>query len=110
MKKRTEELVARYQRGEDGTGEPRPMSEPLEFSGDILVGRSLRLPLAMFDELQALAAERGMPWSHIVREWIAEGLLAAREADGRLLDPVTELRRGLALVNHAAEQLAKRAA
>jgi hypothetical protein len=88
------------------TSAAQPMTEPITVEPDILLSRSLRLPEPMFDALTALAAQRGQPWSHIVRDWIAEGL--AREAAG--VDPVVELRQVVALVTDVARRLEQRAA
>src|SRR5438270_9201729 len=88
------------------TSNAQPMTEAITVDPDILLSRSLRLPEPMFDALTALAAERGQPWSHIVRDWIAEGL--AREAGG--VDPIVELRQAALLVTDVARRLEQHAA
>jgi hypothetical protein len=91
--KDAEDLLARRLAGEDvGRGTPRISYEPIEPvghpDGDVKIGKSLRVPMAMFTEISEVAERRRMSWSALVREWIAEGL--AGEAD-TAVDPVVRL-------------------
>lgn len=93
MNKDTEDLLARRLAGEDvARGKPRISYEPIQPAshpeGDVKIGKSLRVPLAMFGEISAVAARRRMSWSALVRQWIAEGLARDAAAD---TDPVVEL-------------------
>lgn len=91
--KDTEELLARRLAGEDvARGEPQISYEPIRPAGhpdgDMKIGKSLRVPMAMFAQISAVAERRRMSWSALVRDWIAEGLARDTEADA---DPVVEL-------------------
>jgi hypothetical protein len=66
------------------------------------IGKSLRVPLAMFEQINAVAERRRMSWSALVRKWIAEGL--AREDDGEV-DPVVELHHHLDAATQALRAL-----
>jgi hypothetical protein len=83
-------------RVEAGTFEPHP-------EGEVMVGRSLRLPAHTYERVMAVAAERRMSFSALLRVWVDEGL-AAEETDHG--DPVVALRRGLDLAQRAADELA----
>jgi hypothetical protein len=79
--KDTEDLLARRLAGEDVThGEPQISYEPIHPTGhpdgDVKVGKSLRVPLAMFAQISAIAEQRRMSWSD--RDW--------RRADHRAWD------------------------
>ncbi|GAA1764347.1 hypothetical protein [Luedemannella helvata] len=86
-------------RVEPGVFEPHP-------EGEVMVGRSLRLPAQTYERVMAVANERRMSFSALLRVWVEEGLAAADGADA---DPVTALRRNLNLAQQAADQLAHRA-
>jgi len=91
--KDTEDLLARRLAGEDvARGKPQVSFDPIQPvghpDGDMKIGKSLRVPMSMFAQINAIAEQRRMSWSALVREWIAEGL--ARDADGDV-DPVVEL-------------------
>jgi hypothetical protein len=66
------------------------------------IGKSLRVPLAMFEQISAVAERRRMSWSALVRKWIAERL--AREDDGEV-DPVDELHHHLDAATQALRAL-----
>ena len=107
MSKNTEDLLSRRLAGEDvAQGEPQISHEPItpvgHPDGDVKIGKSLRVPLAMFGEISAVADRRRMSWSALVREWIAEGL--AREAD-EATDPVVELHHHLDAATRALRVL-----
>ena len=69
-----------------GTVELPPQPE-----GEVMVVRSLRLPVDLEVRAKAVADTRGVPYSALIRDWIAEGLERAEAGEPR--DPVTELHR-----------------
>src|SRR5262245_39547998 len=83
----------------------RRTDEALDTYTDVMVSRSLRLPSYVFDELTAIAAEQGMAWSTLIRQWVIEGIAAARRGNGREVDPAVDLQRGVELINSAAARL-----
>jgi hypothetical protein len=103
-----EALLARRLAGEDGAaGKPSRVSyEPIEPAGhpdgEVKIGKSLRVPLGMYEQISAMATSRRMSWSALVREWIAEGLVRG-EADE--VDPVVELHRHLDAAGRALRAL-----
>jgi hypothetical protein len=82
-------------RVETGAWEPHP-------EGEVMVGRSLRLPAHTYERVMAVANDRRMSFSALLRIWVDDGLAAA---DGAADDPVVALRRGLDLAQRAAEEL-----
>lgn len=103
----TEDLFARRLAGEDvAKGEPRISYEPIQPAGhpdgEMKIGKSLRVPMAMFAEISAVAERRRMSWSALVRQWIAEGLTRETEAD---VDPVVELHHHLDAATRALRAL-----
>lgn len=107
MNKRTARLIAEYQSGAlEGTIVEDP--EPIEVPNEVMISRSLRLPMDAFEALQALAESLGTNWSTLVREWTLEALAKAQESTGEV-DPVIQLRRGLELATRAAEKLGRAA-
>lgn len=104
-----EDLLARRLAGEDvGRGQPRVSREPIQPAGhpdgEMKIGKSLRVPLAMFEQISAAAQRRRMSWSALVREWIADGL--AREADGDGEgDPVVQLHHHLHAATRALQAI-----
>jgi hypothetical protein len=103
----TEDLLARRLGGEDvARDEPRVSYDPIQPAGhpdgDMKIGKSLRVPLAMFGQISSVAARRRMSWSALVREWISEGL--ARDTDGTA-DPVVELHHHLNAATRALQAL-----
>lgn len=105
--KDTEDLLARRLAGEDvARGEPQISYEPIRPTGhpdgDMKIGKSLRVPLAMFAQISAVAKQRRMSWSALVRQWIAEGLARAAEAE---VDPVVELHHHLDAATRALRAL-----
>jgi hypothetical protein len=103
-----EELLARRMADEDvATGEPEVSHETIQPvghpDGEVKIGKSLRVPLAMFEQISTVAERRHMSWSALVREWIAEGL--ARDDTGDNIDPVVELHRHLDAATRALRAL-----
>jgi hypothetical protein len=102
-----EELLARRMAGEDvAAGEPQVTTEPMQSAGDVKIGKSLRVPFAVFERVAAAAERRGMSWSALVRQWILEGL--DRDEAGVKVDPVTEAQRHLEAANQALRTLRSR--
>jgi hypothetical protein len=105
--KETEDLLSRRLAGDDvARGEPQISYEPIQPSnhpdGEMKIGKSLRVPLAMFTQISAVAERRKMSWSALVREWITDGL--ARDADADA-DPVVELHHHLDAATRALRAL-----
>jgi hypothetical protein len=109
MRPEDRDKIARYRSGELDTT-ARANTEPIEVLPEVMVSRSLRLPTEVFDELTALAADQGIAWSTLVRQWVIDGIAAARERAGQPLDPAVELQRGVEMITHAATRLRQRAA
>jgi hypothetical protein len=102
------DLLARRMAGEDvTTGQPQVSHEPIAAAdhpdGDVKIGKSLRVPLALFDQINAVAQRRRLSWSALVREWIVDGL--ARDAGEAGVDPVVELHHHLDAATRALRVL-----
>jgi predicted DNA-binding protein len=69
-----------------GTVEMPPTPE-----GEVMVVRSIRLPVDLEVRAKGVAEARGVPYSALIRDWISEGLEQAEAGEQR--DPVTELHR-----------------
>ncbi len=105
--KDVDDLVARRLAGEDvAHGDPQVSNEPIRPGGhpdgDVKIGKSLRVPMAMFAQISSVAEQRRMSWSALVREWIAEGLARSAEAE---VDPVVELHHHLDAATRALRTL-----
>jgi hypothetical protein len=105
--KQNEDLLSRRLAGENvARGEPEISYEPIQPAGhpdgDMKIGKSLRVPLAMFTQISAVAERRKISWSALVREWIAEGLAREAESD---VDPVVELHHHLDAATRALRAL-----
>jgi hypothetical protein len=109
MRAEDRDKIDRYRRGDIQT-DARVNTEPIEVAPEVMVSRSLRLPTDVFEELVALASARGVAWSTLVRQWVVEGIVAAKQAAGAELDPAIELQHGVAMITHAANRLQQRAA
>ncbi|MBO0867046.1 MAG: hypothetical protein J2P15_00635 [Micromonosporaceae bacterium] len=104
---KAEKLLARRLAGEDvARGGARVSHEAIAPAGrpdgDMKIGKSLRVPLAMFAQIDEAAQRRRMSWSALVRLWIAEGL--ARDAE-TAADPVVELHHHLDAATRALREL-----
>jgi hypothetical protein len=82
-------------------GKPQLTDERFEVSDEVMVGKSVRVPMAMVERIEALAAKTGSDWSKTLRRWIEEGL--ARD-EGTEQDPATELASAVARLHTAAER------
>jgi predicted DNA-binding protein len=109
---RAEELLARAMADEDITDEPgvgqwQVTREPISASGhpegEVMVGRSVRMPLAVYERVRAVADARRTSVSRLVRQWVDEGLQAAE--DGAAADPVVELHRTIDAATRALQAL-----
>ncbi len=109
---KTEELLAKAMADQDideqaGVGEWQVSREPIVASdhpeGEVMVGRSVRMPLATYERIRAVAEVRRMSVSRLIREWVDDGLERA-EASGRN-DPVVELHRSLDAAQQALRAL-----
>jgi hypothetical protein len=109
MRAEDRDKIGRYRRGEIETN-ARVNTEPIEIAPEVMVSRSLRLPTDVFEELVALASAHGVAWSTLVRQWVVDGIVAAKQATGVEVDPAIELQRGVAMITHAASRLQQRAA
>jgi len=103
-KRSTEELITAFRAGELETS-GHVNTEPIEVAPEVMISRSLRLPIDVMEALQTLAASQGTKWSTLVREWVTEKVVEAQAASGQKVDPVIQLRRALAEANQAAKQL-----
>jgi hypothetical protein len=110
MKADDRDMIERYRRGEIGDTNARANTEPIEVVPEVMVSRSLRLPTDVFEELIAIASMQGVAWSTLVRQWVVDGIVAAKQATGAEIDPAIELQRGVAMITHAAGRLQQRAA
>lgn len=103
-KRSTEELVAAFRAGDLQTS-GQINTEPIDVAPEVMISRSLRLPIDVMEALQNLAASQGTKWSTLVREWVTEKVVEAQAASGQHVDPVIQLRKALAEASHAAKQL-----
>jgi hypothetical protein len=110
MKAEDRDQIDQYRRGETGDTNARVNTEPIEVVPEVMVSRSLRLPTDVFEELVTLASAQGVAWSTLVRQWVIDGIVAAKHAAGAEIDPAIELQRGVAMITHAADRLQQRAA
>ena len=84
-----------------------PAEAPPRLEAAPMVVRSLRLTADIEARARKVAADRGVPVTTVMREWIEEGLTAA-EGDAQEDDPVTELGRRLAEATHAYQVIVSR--
>jgi hypothetical protein len=64
---------------------------PATPEGEVMVVRSIRLPVDLEVRAKGMAEVRGVSYSALIRDWISEGLERAEAGEQR--DPVTELHR-----------------
>jgi predicted DNA-binding protein len=106
------DLAERARRGEQlpdsAFGPARLTDEPIDVSDEVMIGKSVRLPMAVLERILAVAQSQGTTFSRVVREWIDEGL--ERAENGASLDPAVELDRAAAAIEHARKALRGRAA
>jgi hypothetical protein len=108
----TSELLAAAMAGQDisdesGVGSWQVSHEPMQPSnhpdGEVMVGRSVRMPLATFERIRAMAEGRRVSVSRLIREWIDDGLDQAETGEQR--DPVVELQRTIDSATRALRAL-----
>lgn len=98
--------VAEWLKSTDFTGLPES-SEPVVLpppDAPVTVVRPVRLPFEIDAAVKALAAQRGVTMSSLIRDWVMTGLAQTGQAP----DPVTELRRGLDTARQALDSLTAR--
>jgi hypothetical protein len=109
---RADELLAKAMADEDITNEPgvgrwQVTTAPIAVSehpdGEVMVGRSVRMPLAVYERIRAVAESRRMSVSRLIRQWVDEGLQTAE--DGTQTDPVIELHRTIDAATRALRAL-----
>jgi hypothetical protein len=109
---RAEDLLARAMADQDiddqpGVGEWQVSREPIAASehpeGEVMVGRSVRMPLGTYERIRAVAEARRMSVSRLIREWVDDGLERAEASDQG--DPVVELHRSLDAAQRALQAL-----
>ena len=71
--------------------------------GEVMIGRSVRMPLETYERIRAVAQSGRTSVSRLIREWIDEGLAQAEA--GVRHDPVVELRRTIAAATRALRAL-----
>lgn len=109
---RTEELLAQARADKDISGEPgvggwqatdAPITPSGHPDGEVMVGRSVRMPLAVYEQIRTVAGTRGTTVSGLIRQWIDDGLeLAGAETPP---DPVAELHRTIDAATRALKAL-----
>ncbi|GII25937.1 hypothetical protein [Planosporangium mesophilum] len=82
-------------------GKARVTDERFEVSEEVMVGKSVRVPMSMVARIETVAEKMGSDWSKTVRRWIEEGL--ARD-EGTEQDPAAELASAVARLHTAAER------
>jgi predicted butyrate kinase (DUF1464 family) len=112
-----DELLSAARAGEDINDRPgvggwatsvQPMEPSAHPEGTVLVGRSLRMSMDVYERIKAAATERGVTWSVLVREWISQGLEAAES--GAEPDPIADLRRSIEAATSALRVLERHSA
>lgn len=112
MMARTNELLAAAMADQDITEDPgvgvwevanEPMAPSAHPDGEVMVGRSVRMSLATFGRIQAVAEARRVSVSRLIREWIDDGLDQAE--NGAPHDPAVELRRTIDSATRALRAL-----
>ncbi|NJC71289.1 hypothetical protein HC031_16435 [Planosporangium thailandense] len=102
---RARELMERARSGlpldDSHFGEPRLTTERFDVSDDVMVGKSVRVPMSLVKRIEAVAEANGSDWSKTIRRWIEEGL--ARD-EGVEPDPAAELASAVARLQTAAER------
>jgi hypothetical protein len=93
-----------------GVGAWEVSAEPIAANrhpdGEVMVGRSVRMPLETFERIRGVAQAGKTSVSRLIREWIDEGLAQAEA--GVRHDPVVELRRTIDAATRALRALEER--
>lgn len=82
-------------------GAARLTDETFEIDDEVMVGKTVRVPMADIDSIETLATQQGTTYSKKIRQWIEEGL--AREMRSAQ-DPAAALASAVAHLNTAAER------
>ncbi|WP_028478784.1 hypothetical protein [Nocardia sp. CNY236] len=72
---------------------------PVPDTATPMVSRSLRLPADLYEQLHALAAERGIGATTLMREILAAGVASA---DNTAVVPLADVQRAIASLAHPA--------
>ena len=93
-----------------GVGAWQVSGEPITVNshpdGEVMIGRSVRMPLDTYERIRAVAQAGRTSVSRLIREWIDEGLAEAEA--GVRHDPVVELRRTIDAATRALRALEDR--
>lgn len=68
-------------------GAPVHLNEPVTIDDEVMVGKSVRLPMAVIKAIEAIASQRGSDLSKTIRRYIDEGV--ARDEAADVHDPKT---------------------
>jgi len=110
---RADELLAAAMADQDindalDVGAVQVSTEPIRASthpdGEVMVGKSVRMPLATYQRIRTVAESRRMSVSRLIRDWIDDGLQQAG-AGADQHDPVTELHRTIDAATRALRAL-----
>lgn len=88
------DLSSELEKGALVDAEPVPAATEADL--EVLVGRSVRLPLRADEALKRVARERGTTPSTLIRQWIEAGLA---ELDNDRVVSLAEVRRALAMAS-----------
>jgi hypothetical protein len=108
-----EKLLAEAMAGEDINHEPgvgpweitdQPIKPSTHPAGEVMIGRSVRMPLTTYERIRAIADSHGTSPSQLIRRWIDDGLAHATAGDDPA-DPVTELHRAIDAATRALHAL-----
>jgi hypothetical protein len=104
---RSADEMATFLDGLTFTDAPVELPPALEPDDEPLVVRSLRLPLDVETRARAIAEQRGIKVTTLMREWVTAAVIEA-EGVSKVDDPVGELGRILTEVNRAYQVVAHR--
>lgn len=90
---------------DDPGGHPIRLTEPIVVDDEVMVGKSVRVPMPMVARIDAIAAAFGSDWSKTIRRWIEEGLARDEQAIRGEGDPAAMLQRAKELISAVERQL-----
>ncbi len=76
------------------------VAEPTGGDTEVMIGRGLRLPVALDTRVRDIADARGMPASALIRQWIEAGI-AGEDSDAAVV-PLAELEAAIARLSRRA--------
>lgn len=113
MSRKSDDVLARARAGDPAAYEGDwEVDDSIRFSDrepEVLVSRSLRVSVATYDQVRLIAAARAVSPSALMREWIEDGVAAAREQSEHPADVVSLVDRVQADVNRLASVLRRAA-